>query len=238
MKKIEFIYIGKYAYECHDKPQPTQKYLPQWFINQTPYQISEDNPDGNKIKIKNRMSNATFKKCVPLLDQMSCGYVVSLWTDILIEKDKDKIEINWRVDDDVFIQHGKSSSNIPPPYGYDNVVFKYLTKFKIKTPKGYSVLIKPLFGYNSLPFYPISAIIDTDKSVIDNNIPCWIRNDVNGIIEKGTPIAQIIPFKRDNWQMSCSMINEIDHVINEDIGFHSTIKNNYIKNIWSRKIFR
>ena len=39
----------------------------------------------------------------------------------------------------------------------------------------------------------------TDKEVLNFHLPMWLKKDFIGIIKKGTPIAQIIPFKRDNW---------------------------------------
>lgn len=238
MKKIIFEYIGKYAYDMCEKPYPSIENIPEWHKKMKPYSISEDNPKGSKLMIIDGHSNATAKKCTPMLDSISFGYTVPLWSDVLVSNKEDQISIDWRVKKDVFQLHGPSSREIPAPEGYDSVVFKFITHFRIRTPPGYSCLITSPSGHYDLPFKAINGIIDTDKSVIDTNIPCWIKSNTNGIIEKGTPIAQIFPFKRDNWEKEFEIIDEEKQRSEEDLGFLSTIKNNYVKNIWSRKTFK
>ena len=41
----------------------------------------------------------------------------------------------------------------------------------------------------------IPAIVDTDKEVLNFHFPMWLKEEFTGIITKGTPLAQIIPFK-------------------------------------------
>lgn len=208
-----------------------------------PYDKSPLNPTGRKIIVENKNSNATAKKCTPMLDGISSGYIVPLWCDVQIKQVKDK-EINiwmpritWRIDENVFSIHGPSSRQIPPPFGYQNIVFKYLTYFNIKTSKGYSVKINYPFGHYQLPFHVIPAVIDTDRSVIDNNFPCWVQEGFEGIVEKGTPMAQVTPFKRENWKSEMSEIPYEEYRRSDQIGFLSNIQNNYIRNIWSKKIY-
>ena len=50
-----------------------------------------------------------------------------------------------------------------------------------------------------MPFYVLPAIVDTDKHPINVNFPFFIRKDFEGTLPMGTPIMQIIPFKRDIW---------------------------------------
>lgn len=238
MKDIEFTYLGEHSFNVCEKPQPSKTYLPDWFINMPPYAPSEKNPRGNKIIVENHDSNATAKKCTPMLDAMITGYTVPLWSDVQVRQEENGPRITWKVSQDVFGPHGNwGAPLIPPPLGYDNVVFKFNTSFRIRTPKGYSVIIRNVAGHNGLPFYAIPAIIDTDKSVIDTNIPVWVRSGFDGIVEKGTPMAQIIPFKRDNWKATFTWITEEQMRQEDDKGFASTIVNNYVKNIWSRKKF-
>jgi hypothetical protein len=241
-KEINFIYHNRLPYEMvleqkNTSPFLSKKFIPDWYKNMEPYLINEENPSGNNITVINRESNATAKKCMPMFDGMSSGYIIPLWSDVLISNANGSKDISWRVYPDVFQPHNESSRRIPPPIGYENTVFKYICWFRIKTPPGYSILITPPFGHYDLPFYAIPAIVDSDKSVIDSNFPCWIKSDLEGIVEKGTPIAQIIPFKRDNWKSNISLISFEDHMINEQKKFRSNIKNNYTRNIWSKKEF-
>jgi hypothetical protein len=124
---------------------------------------------------------------------------------------------------------------MPAPAGFTNLVFKYMTYFRMETPSGYSVLVKPPSGHDDLPIQAISAVVDTDKSMIDSNFPCWIRSDFEGVIKKGTPIAQLLPFKREDWKSDFSYVTEEEYQIQLNKGFLNTIKNNYVDRYWSRK---
>jgi hypothetical protein len=242
MPKITFEYIGDYASQVCERPTPSSDYIPKWYKEMNSYEDHDEVAANNRLIVSGGQSNATAKKCVPMLDGIMSGYTVPLWADVQVRQSKnqegDLPLINWRTQKDIFQLHGASSRGIEPPPGYDNLVFKYIPWFKIKTPPGYSVLVRPPAGHYNLPFLAIPAIIDTDRSVIDSNFPVWIRSDLEGIVEKGTPIAQIFPFKRENWSSEFSVVSETQHFIEQDAGFYKTIKNNYIKNIWSKKTFR
>lgn len=231
MPKIEFEYLDNYAFQVCERPSPGSQSLPKWFKNMSPH-------EGGKLSVNNRTSSASAKKCTPMLDGMTAGYVVPLWSDVIVEWEEDQPLINWRVDHNVFSLHGPSSREIPPPVGFHNTVFKYLTWFRVKLPAGYSLIVQPPANRNPLPFMPVPAIIDSDKVAIDTNIPVWISKEAKGVIEAGTPIAQLIPFKREPWQSIFSETTASQHIINEDKGFNKTIVNNYVKNIWHKKEFR
>jgi hypothetical protein len=239
MNEIEFIYISKYFYEVCERPKPAKEFLPEWFKSMPPYEKTLDNPDGSKLILsEDGYSNASGKKCIPMFDAMTSGYIVPLWADVQVSQENNFPKIKWRVKENVFELHGPSSRNIPPPFGYDSVVFKYLSQFKIKTPPGYSVLVIPVSGHYRLPFTAIPAIIDTEKSSGDAAFPLWIQSGFNGIIKKGTPLVQIIPFKKENWKSKFSWITLEQYYIELDKSFNSNILNNYLKNIWNKKTYK
>jgi hypothetical protein len=64
-----------------------------------------------------------------------------------------------------------------------------------------------------------------------------IKKDFNGIIEKGTPMAQVIPFQRDNWTSERGKIKSEEEIDKESFNITSTIKNSYVKNFWHKKNF-
>jgi hypothetical protein len=235
--QIKFIYHNQLAYEMGVHPQPARNFLPEWFKQMSPYQKNDQNPTGRNIIVTDFTSNATAKKCTPMLDGMNAGYIVPLWCDVQVRQIDGNPNITWRIQPDVFQLHGSSSREVPAPFGYMQQVFKFITWFRIETPKGYSISVQPPAGHYQLPFHAIPAVIDSDRSVIDNNFPCWIQEGFEGIVEKGTPIAQVIPFKRTDWQMETSLIPYEEHERQEAIGFKSNILNNYVRNIWSRKSY-
>lgn len=234
MPKITFNYFDKYAYEVQARPEPSSGVIPQWFSDMPPFFPTEDDPEGKKFKMIDGARGLSPKKCTPMLDAIISGYTISLWTDVFIKDG----QMTWSVDRPVFLEHGNGSKSIPPPPGYSNMVLKYLTGFRMETPPGYSVMVKPPSGHTILPFLAVPAIIDTDKSVIDSNFPVWVIDGLQGVVEKGTPIAQVFPFKRENWTSEFTTISEEDFDIQVNNGFKKTLQNNYVKNIWSKKTFK
>jgi hypothetical protein len=236
IKEIEFIALTKHSFEVCPKPFPASKALPQWWKDATPYIKSPDNPDGKKIILFNRESNASFKKCVPMLDSLSSGYIFTLQSDVLVEIENNQPKLSWRVKDEVFGVH--SGQEVEVPIGYHNQSFKYINYWIPKLPKGYSALIVPCFGYPNNIFKVIPAVIDYDKTTHPLFPPGFIRNDFTGILEKGTPMFQLIPFKRNNWNSKFSFLEQGQPEINLDRDVKSTIVNNYIKNFWEKKSYK
>jgi hypothetical protein len=243
MNKIKFIYHDDLAYHMNVRPEPASNFIPEWHKNLLPYTKSYLNPNGNKIIVEDYTSNASAKKCTPMLDGISSGYIVPLWCDVQVKQERQSTgefvpKITWRIESEIFMLHGPSSREIPPPFGYSKYVFKFGTHFRIETPPGYSVIVNSPFGHQNLPFYAIPAIVDTDKSSIDNNFPCWIIEGFEGIVEKGTPIAQITPFKREDWKSEFYLTEYKNHYFNLAKNCLSTIKNSYVKNAWSQKKYK
>lgn len=236
MNSIEFIALDKYAFEVCPKPFPASEALPKWWKEASPYVKSIDNPDGKKIMIMGSESNASFKKCTPMLDMLSSGYVFPLWADVQVTYQESHPVLSWRVGRSIFDLH--NGQDVEVPNGYQKTQFKYLNQWYIKLPKGYSALIMPCPGYPNNPFRPISAIIDYDKTTHPLYPPMYLKEGFEGIVEKGTPMFQVIPFKRSNWKSTFSFLQDGEAEINLDRDVKSTIVNNYVKNFWEKKTYK
>jgi hypothetical protein len=236
MPSIEFQAINKYFYDVALKPYPAKQSVPDWFKNVHPYEISEENPSGKKMLLRNYESNATFKKCTPMLDALTNGYIIPLWSDVQItnQEKKDPL-ITWKVrGSNVFEIHGPSSNLMPAPTGYYSQAFKFINGWRPIVPKGYSMLITQPFGYRDTPFHAVPAIID-DSVTLEIVPPVWVKKDFEGIVEKGTPMIQLTLFKREKWKSNYTFITKEENDIIQDRDFNGTIQNHYIKNFWKRK---
>jgi len=237
-KNINFRARSKTEFEVQLKPYPAVKQLPEWFMKAKPYS-NVFGPDDGKLHFRERSANATYKKCVPLLDSLSAGYIVPLWTDVMVEQENNFPQIYWKTERNVLELHGEPSREIPAPMGYDQVVYKYLNCWIPQTPKGYSCLITSPFGYNDLPFKAVPAIVDTDRSTLELVFPMWIKTGFEGIVEKGTPLVQIIPFKRDDWNSTFDYYEDGEYKsIIEEKNFNTTMVGHYLKNHHSKKTFK
>lgn len=173
INEIEFIALDKYAFEVCPKPFPASQAIPQWWKDAYPYFKTLNNPDGKKIIIERGESNATFKKCTPMLDMLSSGYIVPLWADVQITITQNEPLINWRVQKDIFEIHNGQEVEIPD--GYHKTQFKFLNQWVPKLPKGYSALIIACPGYPNSPFRSMQAIIDYDKTTHALYPPIYLK---------------------------------------------------------------
>ena len=238
-KNINFRARSKTEFEVQIKPYPAVKQLPKWFTDAKSYEDIVGYPQDGKLHFRNTRSNSTFKKCSPILDSLSAGYIIALWADVMIEQQNGFPEIFWKTQADLFKLHSLSSRDIPAPPGYDQVVYNYLNCWIPQTPKGYSCLIISPLGYNNSPFRTIPAIVDTDSSTQELVFPMWIKSGFEGIVEKGTPMVQITPFKRDDWTSTFDYYeNEEYYNIIEEKNFNGTMVGHYLKNHHSKKKFK
>jgi hypothetical protein len=234
MPKITFKYNSEFGYNVNDRPKPAKEYVPKWFRDLSPYEKTSENPEG-KLIVETFHSNATAKKCVPMLDAMTAGYIIPLWTDVQVRQVDGKPLITWKVQSNVFELHGSPSRDIPAPPGYDQIVFKYVHDLWIQTDPGYSISVSSPAGHYNLPFLQIPAVIDTDsKDMAPAPFPVWIKSGFEGIVEKGTPIAQVIPFKRESWshEFDIAKPNEYTYALNR---WKTKIGSQYIKSSWHKK---
>ena len=90
-------------------------------------------------------------------------------------------------------------------------IYKILSPWIITTPPGYSCLFVPPLNNRDDRFEIVAGIVDTDTYPYSVNFPFVLNGDkyktLKTIIKRGTPIAQVIPFKRSSWKME---INEIE----------------------------
>jgi len=239
-KILNFRARSKTEFERQLKPYPAVKQLPKWFMDASPFSSGDPiYPDDKKLHIRRMVPNYSFKKCTPLLDSLSLGYIIPLWADVMVEQIDGFPQIFWKTNSDIFALHGESSKEIPAPAGYDQIVYKYLNCWIPETPKGYSCLIVSPVGYNDLPFKAVSAVVDTDKSTLELVFPMWIKKDFQGIVEKGTPMIQVIPFKRDDWESTFNYYEDEEYRnIVVEKNFNGTILGHYLKNHHSKKRFK
>ncbi len=243
---IRFTAKDEYGWAVQNKPIPTSAKIPDWWRKMTPYVKSPDNPNGTKIMVENRIVNATMKKCTPMLDALSSGYLLTLWSDVQIRQIKNvdgtyAPRVTWRVssNEGVFQLHGNEAiSDMTPPLGYSTYVFKYMNTWIPHTPKGYSILFTAPFNYENLPFYAVPAIVDSDKSSIEIIPPMWVQEGFEGIVEAGTPLVQLLPFKRTDWKAEFDYLKNGEYQKIEDKTFNKNLVNNYIRNHWSKKTYK
>lgn len=192
-KKKELVIEFAMRDDTHKIPQSSKTVIPDWYKKTSFY------PDGNTMFSANQ--TPTFKRCVPFMDAMISGYIAELWCDILVKNVHGQIILEWRNMVDPLHERDISATiSLPVPSGHAQQRFAWNVPYFMRTPKGYSSLITHPLNRHDLPFTVLSAIVDTDEVMYGGSMPFFIKEGFEGVIPKGTPLFQIIPFKRENWE--------------------------------------
>lgn len=228
---INFIASSRHVSEVRERPKPAAELMPNWWKDMPVFSTE------NKFSLS-PYSNVTAKKCFPLLDGITAGYIVTLWADVYIKNVDGYMSARWTTTEPVLDSWDvRQSSTYEVPEGFGLPVFKYLHGWIPKTPAGYSCYVTHPVGYPNLPIRTITGVIDTDKLDTYANAPFVIQKDFEGIIEKGTPMFQIIPFKRDEWTATFSERSIEDTNIAQE-KLHTKILSSYGRNIRSKKSYK
>lgn len=230
-KKIIFTKLDFVANEY--QPKPADKLIPDWYKKTQSYINSKERDVKFSLE-----TNQSIKRCIPVFDALTAGYIIPTYCDLYIKKN-DLGEI-------VYLASGNPSAiNFHPviqapyhPKMNQHPYPKWTNPWSIKTPKGYSSLfIPPVHGGNKY-FTIAEGIVDTDTYTAGINFP-FVLNDVNfeGLIPAGTPMVQVIPFKRDIWNMSIG--SEKDARLSRDHSskLQSEFFDRYKKMFWNRKSY-
>lgn len=220
-------------------PKPAKLAIPKW------YRGMQGTIDGGKqfgISLQSpHAPNSTVKGCSPFLDALMSGYTYCSPLDIEVRKLKPgEISFKWRSKDEFISIHNHDQyPGLPAPVEMDgNQVLKWASPFTISTPPGYSCLFTHPLNRHDLPFRTFSGVVDTDSYELPVQFPFQLIKEPEDIliIEQGTPVCQIIPFKRDNWKH----VNEEENPRVTDkkrFNHHARIVKAYKTRNWSKKSY-
>ena len=238
-KKIIFEAAEEHSELLLNAPTPATNNVPKWFKDQKFF----SNGKTDILEAEKMGDNVyTYKLCVPITDTVTSGYTIVIPSDIFVENVGTNNEyipnIKWMVNFSVVdIQSAKSLANYPVPTGFNSTFFRWAHDWQIKTPQGYSSFFMHPIHRHDLPFFTISGIVDTDTFPNKLHLPFFIKNGFEGIIKEGTPIAQFLPFKRDNWKSEKKPFSKKSNII-----YNNIMKLNYIRTyknkFWSKKVYR
>lgn len=219
--------------------KPASTNLPDWYKSM-PNHIFGDTKNGLS-KFNPEAPNVTMKGCAPFLDALTTGYIFELFCDVEIRRNETGNLIRWRIPEEVVTMHDKDQFPGFPKSNESewNDVFKWHNYFNIKTPKGYSCLFTHPFNRLDLPFRTLTGVVDTDSYPNAVQFPFQV-NELNEdfiVIKKGTPLCQIIPFKRTDWT---SEYLPFDAKIADKSRFDlfSTIVRSYKTQWWNKKTYQ
>lgn len=246
-------------------PRPMNKMLADWWKKMPSFGGFNGVPENDdQINILNGAEASTIKRCVPVLDSLTLGYGIVTTAEMYVKPYTGEMNMNVsscpQEEAVVEATHPKRLERIPcleisfHDYGQamqhplcvksGQRLRKVFTPWRIMTPPGYSVILtEPL--NNPSPFWEIvPGVIDSDNFAPQINFMMVFRDpNFEGIIPKGTPLAQVIPFKRESWKAYVSDSQKDTEELNLKAQtifgrLNSVFRAPYRKYFWSRKDFK
>jgi hypothetical protein len=171
-------------------PVAAKTVLPDWFRKLPPVDAQQASATNNGL---------TVKRCMPFLDAMTTGWILPLAATVRLEiKDGGSaVDAGWEFDRVMVSNHGAhqvagNPKEPAPPCKFHNY-------WSIRTPPGWSCLFLPPLNRPAQPFECVAGIVDTDTYAAHIHFPFFATApDGLYIIEKGTPLVQVIPFRRED----------------------------------------
>lgn len=159
------------------------------------------------------VTSGTAKRCIPFLEATSAGYIIPLWADLEVKTNNGEISLTFP--DYLPMSNSLGQHDIQQLKGYpleDNPygsnLMKFINPWTIETPEGYSCMFMSPMNHFETRFKIIDGIVDTDNYYNQVNFPfVWTGGDGSFFIPQGTPLVQVVPFKR---QETTSVVEELD----------------------------
>lgn len=170
-------------------PIPAKHVMPEWFKRLPAVAREAISPTNNAL---------TVKRCMPFIDAMSFGWIIPLAATVRLEiKDGGSaIECGWDFDKEMVSPHSVAQVDghprLPAP------PMKFHNYWTIATPPGWSCLFIPPLNRPNPIFEAAAGVVDTDTYHALIHFPFFaLASEGVHVVEKGTPVVQVIPFRRD-----------------------------------------
>ena len=178
------------------EPVPARNALPDW-LRRLP------GVDDSVVSATN--NGLTVKRCMPFLDAMTLGFILPLAASVRLDiRDGGRsVDGGWVFDQVMISNHGSHQVK-GHPYG-DRPPMKFHNYWTIRTPPGWSCLFVPPLNRPPLPFEVLAGVVDTDTYASLIHFPFFATGE-DGVhtIAKGTPLVQVIPFKRSHYRIDAT----------------------------------
>jgi len=208
-------------------PIPAVKSVPKYF------QQIKPQVDKNPV-------NGTVKRCVPFLDALSAGFVIPMWCDVYVFASNGELKIDFPPNFPQSNSLGSHSEMQMPthplanrPYG--NMIMKWYNPWVVETEPEVSCLFVAPLNHMETRFKLLDGVVDTDTYCNNVNFPfLWTGGDGEFLIPKGTPLVQVIPFRREDQHLEVREINTVKRqLVVSTLG--TKIKNGYRDEFWHGK---
>lgn len=198
------------------EPVPARSALPDWYRRL---------PGIDQSELSAANDGVTVKRCLPFLDAMTAGWIIPLAATVRLEvrDDGKSVDAGWEFDRTMVSNHGpwQVAGNpyepLPP--------LKFHNYWTVRTAPGWSCLFVPPLNRPSPLVEVLSGVVDTDRFVNEINFPfVTVADDGVHVLEQGTPLVQVIPFRRTDPSSRATVRSESSEERDARIATHRAIK--------------
>lgn len=184
------------------EPVPAKSAMPEWFKRLPPV---------DKSQVHSKNNGLTVKRCMPFLDALTTGWILPLAATVRLDVSDDgqTVDAGWEIDRVMVSNHsnfqisGNPRDRQPP--------CKFHNYWTIVTPPGWSCLFVPPLNRPNPGFECVAGIVDTDTYQSLIHFPFFATTeDGTYTIEKGTPLVQVIPFRRSGTHLEGEVRTETE----------------------------
>jgi hypothetical protein len=241
-QKIKVTRTGLFDQEDTQPLKPGTRFVPDWY-KKSPHTADPNkqyyNYDGTPLTfpgpiLPHLMTGATYKRCMPMLDAMTMGYVFELSEDVYFDEASQSFSPTNCVQQHTHKSSQESEGYVFPVDAYERL-FKWNSDRLVELPLGYTALFMTPLHRNDLPFYTLAGVVDLDRHPLPVNPPFVMKRGFSGVIPKGTPLWQLIPIKKEPWEVEL----QPDSPLSDEVLYNFFEPNelgNCITGVYKRKI--
>jgi len=192
--------------ELLPRPVPAREALPQWLRQMAPRAPSA----------VHQRSIRTLKQCPPFVDAMAHGFMILLPCDVTVRSGQ--FSWDWPLPTLSLHHHPRAplSFHVPeqlagsPLAHGPRSAIKFNSFWTIELEPGWSLLAAHPANRDDLPFRLVTGLVDADRfSDVGINFPAvWIDPAFDGVLPRGTPIAQCHAVPREAPTLVCEPMSE------------------------------
>ncbi|CAN5876573.1 hypothetical protein BH11PSE8_BH11PSE8_19790 [soil metagenome] len=158
----------------------------------------------------------TVKQCPPFVDAMAHGFMVLLPCDVRV--DKGRFAWDWPAPATAVAchPHAPLSFHVPEQVAGSPLArgaqsaIKFNSFWTIELEAGWSLMAVHPVNRDDLPFRLVTGLVEADSfHAVGINFPAvWIDAAFEGVLPRGTPIAQCYPVPRVTLDLACEPMSQ------------------------------
>ncbi|HEX4766745.1 MAG TPA: hypothetical protein VH414_10780 [Lichenihabitans sp.] len=188
-------------------PVPARAALPEWLRSMPSRTGSELH--GGPVR--------TVKQCPPFVDAMAHGFIIPLPCEVRVSRGR--LSWDWDLPNPSVPTHPRSPLSFHAPaqvegspfYRADCAVVKFNCFWTVELDPGWSLFATHPVNREDLPFRLLTGLVDADRfSAVGILFPAhWKDPGFEGLLPRGTPVAQCFPVPREPLHLDIGMLDAV-----------------------------